>query len=76
MPSLPLAVISLFLIKPLYKLTSNKRQEPNSNRKTGEGNIQKLENSKQVDNQTCTTEFNETSDSDSQTQVLRDNICT
>ena len=74
MPSLPLAVVSLFLIKPLYKLTSNKKQEPVSNRKAEEGNIQRMENSEPDDDQTHTIKFNEASDSDSQTQVLPDNI--
>ena len=73
MPSLPLAVVSLFLIKPLYKL---KKQDPDSNRKAEEGDMQRMEDTEPDDNQICTTEFNETSSSfsDSQTQVLPDNI--
>ena len=73
MPSLPLAVFSLFLIKPLYKL---KKQDSDSNRKAEEGSIQRMEDTEPDDNQICTTEFNETSSSfsDSQTQVLPNNI--
>ena len=38
-PSLPLAVISLFLIRPLYKLTSNKKQEDLNRTEEGIRNV-------------------------------------
>ena len=69
-PSLPLAVLSLFLMKPLYRFTSSKN-EAASNRKTEEECVQKMENGTSDDNQTCMTE---SSDSDSNLQVLPDDI--
>ena len=73
--SLPLVVVSLFLLKPVYALLSTKNEDA-SNRREKKECVQGTESSD--DNRSRTTESSDdnqshTTDSDSQTQVLPDN---